>query len=80
MEGPAYSSYHSQAAHIQWSFWQHKLTIKIVSAHLHFCLFMLIWTKWQMRRKKKNPMKDLAGLNGKSVNIRRASDRRTAQE
>lgn len=46
------------------------LATKIVSAHLHFCLFMLIWTKWQMQKKKKNPMKDLAGLSGKSVNTR----------
>lgn len=33
---------------------------------------VLIWTKWQMQRKKKNPRKDLVGLHGKSVNMRRS--------
>lgn len=54
-------------------FWQGpQLTTKIVSAHLHFCWFMLLWTKWQIQRKKRNPVEDLAGLNGKSVNTRRS--------
>lgn len=54
-------------------FWQRpQLTTKIVSAHLHLCWLTLLWTKWQMQREKRNPMEDLAGLDGKSVNTRRS--------